>query len=274
MSDVARLKWTSSGFVAAADSLLYTSTKLWLVVTLGGMWIFVIYLGGYYGSIILTQGWDGLYATYMPHGFIRGDTTGNIAISTHIVVAMVAMACGSLQFIPKIRTRTPDVHRWAGRIFLFAACLGSISGVYLTWARPVEHVLQAVAISLNAILILAFATMTLRYAIARKIATHHRWAVRLFLVVVAPLFLRLGYTLWFHFADRYGLGSEHLFDVLNFAQYLLPLAIFELYLHARARTGAVGRCAMAAVLAFTTALMSFGVYLASTGMWLRAISMG
>ncbi len=117
MNNVTRLKQTSC-FSVAAECVLQTSAKLWLVITLIGMGMFIIYLGGYYGSIVLIRGWNGLYATYMPHGFIRGDTTGNIAIGTHIIVAMVAMGCGSLEFIPRIRIQTPGVHRWTGRLFL------------------------------------------------------------------------------------------------------------------------------------------------------------
>jgi len=255
--------------------MLKAAAALCFATVAAGMWIFTTYLAAYYGSIVLRHGWAGLYDTYMPKGFIPGDGVGNALVGAHILAAITAMGAGPLQLVPWIRARAPAVHRWTGRVFITAAVVGALGGVYLTWARPKGHLIQAFNISLNAVLILAFATLALRFAMQRKIAIHRRWALRLLLVVNGPLFLRIAYTLWYWFANLTGVTFERLFDVLTIAQYVVPLAILELYLRAKDRGGAAGRYAAAGGLLAVSVLTGFGVYLATTGMWLpRATSMG
>ena len=57
----------------------------------------------------------------------------------------------------------------------------------------------------------------------------------------------------------------------TFGQYLLPLAVLELYLRARDRAGAPGRIAMAAGLCVLTVAMGVGIFVATVGMWLPNI---
>jgi len=56
-----------------------------------------------------------------------------------------------------------------------------------------------------------------------------------------------------------------------FGQYLLPLAVLELYLRARDRGGAPARLAMAAGLFVLTVAMGVGIVVATMGLWLRHI---
>ena len=50
-----------------------------------------------------------------------------------------------------------------------------------------------IGVSLNGVLIMIFAEIALRYARARKIAVHRRWALRTFMVVSGVRFLRVIY---------------------------------------------------------------------------------
>ena len=58
---------------------------------------------------------------------------------------------------------------------------------------------------------------------------------------------------------------------LSFAQYLLPLAVLELYLRTQDRAGALRRIAMAAGLFALTVAMSVGIFGTTMGMWLPRI---
>ena len=62
----------------------------------------------------------------------------------------------------------------------------------MLWTRnAVGDLPQHLALSFNAVLILLCAGFTLRYAIARRIDQHRRWAIRLFLVVSGVWFFRI-----------------------------------------------------------------------------------
>lgn len=58
---------------------------------------------------------------------------------------------------------------------------------------------------------------------------------------------------------------------MAFAQYLLPLAVLELYLRAQDRASAPGRIAMAAGLLALTVAMGLGIFAASMVFWLPGI---
>ena len=56
--------------------------------------------------------------------------------------------------------------------------------------------------------------------------------------------------------------------VIAFAQYLLPLAVLQLYFHAQERAGSLGRIAMTGGLFSVTLLTAVGIVAASMMLWL------
>jgi len=145
MTDIVMSNTHGLGF--APGRALKSSAALCFVAIAAGMWIFTIYLAVYYGSIVVTRGWAGLYDTYMPKGFVAGDAAGNALLGAHVLAAIAAMSAGPLQLMPRVRARAPAFHRWTGRVFLTAAVVGAAGGSCLTWARPTEHVIQSLGIS-------------------------------------------------------------------------------------------------------------------------------
>ena len=264
-----------AAFMFGPDTALKAAARLWFVVALVGLWIFVYYLLAYYIAPAFQGGLEAWTNTRLPMGYVPGDTIGNFAIALHLFVAVTIIGFGPLQLIPQIRERFPVFHHWNGRIYMSTVFATSLAGLYMVWIRggSVGNVVQNIAISLDAVLIMIFAAMALRYAIARNIVTHRRWALRLFMVVNAVWFLRIGYQLW-NFLNNgsiaydYKVFSSTFFTFWSFGQYLLPLAILELYLHTRDRAGASGKFAMATGLLVVTAFMGVGIYAATFGMWL------
>jgi hypothetical protein len=48
---------------------------------------------------------------------------------THMVVAPLALLLGPFQFMPSIRARVPNVHRYAGRIYVVSCVVAGIAGL-------------------------------------------------------------------------------------------------------------------------------------------------
>lgn len=256
----------------AAEAALKGSAALWFVTTVFGQLIFVVYIAAHYGGTAL-RGDFAAWTETMIHGIVAGDPVGNLAVFVHILLAFVITVCGPIQLLPQVRRRWPRFHRWNGRVYLTTAVVISLGGLYMVWTRGVLGPLSnAVAISVNGLLIIACAGTALRLALRREFDRHRRWATRLFLVVSGVWFFRAGLMLWVLVnGGPVGLGEE--LDgpfalALAYGQYLVPLAIYELYLRVQAGSGAAGRFAMAGVivvLAFGTAV---GVFGATMGMWL------
>lgn len=152
----------------------------------------------------------------------------------------------------------------------------SAAGVYLILARgSASTPVGAVGNILNAVLIAGFGARAWRRALAGDIASHRRWALRTYLAVNGVWFFRVGLMAWL-IVNQGPVGIGENFDgpfilFWSFAAYLLPLAVLEVYLRTRDRTGPTGRLAMAAGLFFLTALMGIGIFGAAGFMWLPQI---
>jgi hypothetical protein len=259
------------------DRALDRAVWLWFVVAFIGQSLFVVHIVSFYGRTALM----GNFAAWNKHlspGYVAGDSIGNSSLGMHLMMAAIITFCGMLQLIPQIRQRAPAFHRWVGRIYIPAAFLASLSALYLVLIRggSSDEGAHHAGIVLNGVLIMVCAAMALRYALARNFAVHRRWAMRLFLTVSGVWFFRVGLFFWIlvnggravGFDDETFSGPALVF--LSFAQYLLPLAVLEIYLHLRNRGGAVSKYALAALfgvftLATAVGLFGYAMFIVKTG---------
>src|SRR3981081_3855040 len=54
---------------------------------------------------------------------------------THILRAILFMVLGPLQFVRRLRSVYPQVHRWSGRIFLMASAVVGVTGLKLAFGK-------------------------------------------------------------------------------------------------------------------------------------------
>lgn len=114
----------------------------------------------------------------------------------HILLALIVMLGGPLQLIPAIRASASNFHRWNGRIYIPGVIVASLVGLYMIWTRgSAGSTIQHIGISIDGILIMVFAALILRCAMAGKIAIHRRWALRLFIVASDVWFFRVGFSM-------------------------------------------------------------------------------
>jgi hypothetical protein len=256
-----------------SDRFLSATATLWFGVAIVGQWLFALYVLGLYGARLMASGLPGLGDTHLSNSYVAGDSLGNVAVAAHVLIAIVIHGAGPLQFIPQIRRSMPKVHHWTGRAFLLAAVTGGFTGLYMIWVRGTggTGLLNNLSNTIATGLIVLFASLALRNALARNIVAHRRWALRLLLVASAVWFARLG--IWGTGAVAPVLGIEFrpimmpvvaIMDVLKLA---VPLAICELFLWAQVRAGPNGKVATAVVLLAATVATAIGIYGAATLVW-------
>ncbi len=252
---------------SVADKTLKAAARFWFVVAVIGQWAFLYYIIAFYARSTFRgnfQAWT--KNTFLHKGYIAGDTAGNLIFASHALLAGVIAFGGAIQLIPQIRTRAIAVHRWNGRLFAVTALGLSVSGLYTIWLhgkRPSIVDAGALAISLNAVLIITFVALAWRSALSREISTHRRWALRAYLVANAQWFTRVGFMVWFIVGRRLGIGERFdgpFFLFWGFGCYLVPLAVLELYLRAKESAGPGGRFATAGGLVVLTVLMGVGIF--------------
>ena len=100
----------ASGANLTARALRAAATS-WFIVAILGQWIFVAYVIGFYGSAAVRGRFEE-WNKVLPHGYVAGDTVGNLVVSLHLLFAVVVIVGGALQLIPQVRRIAPAFHRW------------------------------------------------------------------------------------------------------------------------------------------------------------------
>ena len=264
------------GSRSLASKLLKASAGLWFLTTVTGQWIFMLYVAIAYGRPAISGDIESVN-NVSPSSYIPGDTLGNIALAAHLILAVIIMFGGPLQLVPQVRKYAPKFHHWNGRIYILTVIVTSLAGLYMVWTRgTVGGMAQHLGVSLNAVLIIVFAILAVRHAIARRLNTHRRWALRLFIVVSGVWFYRVGLMFWLTVhGGPVGFNPKTFegpfISFIAFANYLLPLAILEIYLQVRDRKGTASTFVMAGGLLIVTLAMGAGIFAAAMGMWLPRI---
>jgi uncharacterized membrane protein len=259
-----------------AETALKTVVRFWFGVTIIGQLIFAFTVASLYGLTAVRGDWV-VWRKSITHGLVPGDTMGNSAVVAHLTSAVIIILAGLIQLIPQVRERAPSLHRWNGRLYVVTAFTISLAGLYMTWIRgSVGDLIQHLGSSLMAILIMLCAAMALRYAMARDFKTHRRWALRLYLVVSASLFIRAAFFLSLllnhgPFGFDPATFSGPFLTFMIFAQYLVPLAVLEIYLRTQDRGSVPGRFGMATGLFVLTVGLGAGIFAVTMGVWLPSI---
>lgn len=255
--------------------LLSNAGRAWFAVAFLGQWIFVAYVVLHYGGMLFENGLAG-WSVENKNAYVAGDWLGNMAMLAHIALAVIVLVGGSLQLMPAVRSHWPKFHRINGRVYIVGAVVTSVAGLILVWGRgTVGGAVMQWGISLNAVLIIGFAGLTIYCAMQRRLAEHQRWALRLFMVVSAVWFFRITFMLWMVLTGGAGVNFEDFTGpfpyTLVFAQYLVPLFLLELFQWVKAKGTGVATCAMAFTVMLCILLTLAGVGAATVAMWLPKV---
>jgi hypothetical protein len=254
------------------SKVLHWAGGLWFVVAAIGQIAFIGFILAFYGVRTATGNFAGWNDKPLIDGYIKGDDLGNIVFAAHVLLASVVTLAGLMQLIPVLRRKWPKLHRWTGRTFMVIALFMALSGVWLAVVRGTYlSVISAVAILINAVLILIFAGLAWRHAVKRRFAQHQRWAMRTFMVVSGVWFLRVGLMGWV-VVNRGPVGMNNTMSgpadiVMTFGSYLIPLAILELYETAKRSASGGLKALTATVLSLTAVFTAAGVFGTIAFMW-------
>jgi uncharacterized membrane protein len=259
---------------SVADTALKAAARFWFVVTVLGQLALAFTVASFYALTALRGDYHKWNFT---NGYVPGFSMGNTAVVLHVASAVIIMLAGAVQLVPEIRNRFPVFHRWNGRIYMLTAVTLSVAGLYMTWIRgSVGDLSVHLGSTLNAVLIWLCGGMALRYALARDFKTHRRWALRFFLVVSASWFFRIGFFLSFLiFKGPFGFDPATFrgpfLTFMSFAQFLIPLAVLEIYLRAQDRSGVMRRMATAGMLFVLTLVMVAGLFAVAMAQWVPQV---
>jgi uncharacterized membrane protein len=150
----------------------------------------------------------------------------------HVFPGALFMLLAPLQFVRRIRTRRPRLHRWSGRLLLTLAVLYGIAGLYFGVRMPFDGALEASAIVLFGCFFLYAAARGFVAIRRREIARHREWMIRMFSLALAISTVRvigIGLAIVTHH------GPEAWFGWSVWAGWTINAAVAELWIrHTRA----------------------------------------
>lgn len=255
-----------------ADRALQATGVLWFIVAAIGQLAFVWFILAHFGGHTLAGNPEGWNDKPLIDGHIPGDTAGNTMFAIHALFAAIITVGGLLQLVPQVRRAAPWFHRWSGRLFLVAAGIMAVGGLWLVWGRGTYlSLVSGISVSLNGVLILLFAALAWRLAVQRRIDAHRRWAMRLFMVVNGVWFLRVGLMGWV-LANQGPVGMNRTLSgpadlVITYGSYLIPLALLELYFAARRARSPAAKWAASVLVLLATTFTALGVFGTIAIMW-------
>jgi len=264
---------TTTNRFAGANKAVRISVTTWFIVAVIGQWLFAYYVAAFYGGSLAigeVERWNEVLSP----GYQQDNPMGNLAVGIHLLLAVIIMVGGPLQFVPRIRAKAPVFHRWNGRVYVLTTMITGLTGLWMIWFhQEYDESVSSTAMTIEALFIVLAGGLVWRNAVARKMLRHERWAVRLFLVASGVWFFRIILMFWLIVnGGPVGFDVETFtgpfLDFLSFAHYLLPLAIYELYLVLKDHKLPLVRYALAGTFFLLTAATVVGVFAATVGMWL------
>ncbi|NJC28488.1 DUF2306 domain-containing protein [Neolewinella antarctica] len=260
-----------------SNKLLRWAAIGWFVVAIIGQLLFAVYIVGFYGGTAV-YGNIAEWNEKITHGFSEGATVSNLVVGIHLFFAALITLGGPVQLISGIKRKYPVFHRRNGRIYVMLTAIAALTGLYMLYAHEgAGGAVSRPAMTLEAVLILLAGVLVWRFAVARQFRRHEAWAVRLFLVASGVWFFRVILMGWMLVnGGAVGFDPETFtgpfLDFLSYAHYLLPLAVYELYLWAGRSSHASVRYAVVGLLVVCTVFTGVGIFGAVAGLWLPAFS--
>lgn len=152
----------------------------------------------------------------------------------------------------------------------------SAAGLIMVWNKgEAGDTIQDISISIQAVYIILFGWLAIRYARVRQFARHRVWALRLFMVVNGVWFFRVGLMFWLVVnGGPVGFDPETFtgpfLTALALFTYAIPLSllVLELYLLAQRKQNKALSVFTSALIFLCTVIMGIGIFGATMGLWL------
>ncbi len=108
----------------------------------------------------------------------------------HVVGSATALLFGSVQLVPRVRSRWPWLHRRVGRLYASGCLVGGTGGLVMAFGSTAGP-WATLGFGGLAIAWLATTTMAWRTAVTRDYAAHRAWAIRSWSLTFAAVTFRL-----------------------------------------------------------------------------------
>lgn len=148
----------------------------------------------------------------------------------HIVPGLAFIVLGPFQFMPGLRRRHLELHRWTGRVFLASGLVIGVTALVMSPQMAIGGALESAA-TLTFGLLFLFALGKAFVAIrARRIAEHRRWIIQGYALGLAVATVRPIMGVSFATSRLTHLTPHHFFGIAFWLGFTISLAAAELWI--------------------------------------------
>jgi hypothetical protein len=149
-------------------------------------------------------------------------------IFVHIICGSLFMIFAPLQFIPKIRSRHIQFHRWSGRVLVILGLVIGITALMMSFKTAIGGANETAATVTFATLFL-FALIKGFYHIRRhEVALHREWMIRMFAIAFAIATVRPIVGMFFAFSK---LSPHEFFGIAFWLGFTIHLVTAEVWIN-------------------------------------------
>jgi uncharacterized membrane protein len=150
------------------------------------------------------------------------------AISAHLAGGIVAIVIGAFQVNSRLRSRFISIHRWSGRVYIFAVLVGGVAGFVLalhSFGGLVTHF----GFGLMAIFWVATTLNAYRHIRRGDLVAHRAWMLRSYALTLAAVTLRIYVPL----SQVVAIEFEAAYQVISWLCWVPNLLVIEWYVLGR-----------------------------------------
>lgn len=227
------LESTSTKTIPASAKFLTTTSKLLAGTVWASALVFGLYILAFY-FIGLLRGNPEQWNEMLPDLYDPKARPATLGIGIHFAAGGIILILGAVQLLDVVRKKYLNLHRWLGRIYVFACLLAGLGGLVFIFVKgTIGGIVMDIGFAGYGILMVWAAIETARHARAKRIEKHRAWGIRLFALAIGSWLYRMDYGFWFMLAKRLGHNSTFTgaFDyVMDFFFYLPNLLVAEFYI--------------------------------------------
>jgi len=148
----------------------------------------------------------------------------------HIIPGLLFILLGPLQFVRRLRTRYPRVHRWMGRVFVFSSLIIGVSALAMSAQMSIGGRIETAATTFFGIVFLFDLTKAFLAIRQRRVAEHRRWMIRTFAIGLAVTTIRPIVGIFFATSRLTHLTPHDFFGPAFWIGFLLHWSAAELWI--------------------------------------------
>lgn len=149
----------------------------------------------------------------------------------HIIPGLLFVVLGPFQFVRRLRSRRPALHRWTGRVVIASGMIIGITALVMSPQMAIGGANEAAATMLFAIVFL-FALLRAFLLIRRgRVALHREWMIRAFAIGLAVATIRPIVGIFFATSRITHLTPHDFFGTAFWLGFTIQLMVAEIWIN-------------------------------------------